>query len=405
MFSSSDNLTFSIVLLISIFTLVGYLVRVYQATHQLSRIDLSQIPEEKTLSRSQFPSVSVIIPAFNEAENIEDCVKSVLINSRLSADLLEVWVVDDQSTDRTLEILQTLQMQWSEPRLKILSGLPRPEDSLWNGKNWACHQGSEQATGEYLLFIDADVRLKSKAIAAVIFAAIDNQLDFLTCIPTVVCGSLIEWLVQPLMFINVLVAFNSQSVKNPGTKTTYALGPFLLFRAEAYHALGGHRAVANQVAEDVAFARKAKLKGFKIQHFLGKNLASLRMYRNLYALWEGWTKVLYVGAERSMPLMLLLATVMLLIYTIPWIGLVMTIAQVLKTPTLFHGLEAGLATLAVLLQYLIRRRGSQSLATSTKYWWLQGAGGLLIAVMAIVSIIKAETGWGWTWRGRKLSRE
>jgi len=402
-FLGNKDLILFIVLLASTCTLIGYLISVYQATNQLPRIDLSKTPEGKGISRFEFSIVSVIIPAFNEEENIEDCVKSILTSSSLSPELLEVWVIDDQSTDRTLEILQTLQAQWSEPRLKILAGLPRPEDQIWNGKNWACHQGSEQARGEFLLFIDADVRLKSQAIVGVVQTAIDQQLDFLTCIPTILSDSLIEWLVQPLMFINVLVTFNSKAVKNPRTKTTYALGPFLLFRADAYHAIEGHRGVAADVAEDVAFARKVKRSGFRMQQILGGNLATLRMYRNWQTLWEGWTKVLYVGADRSIPLMLLLATVMLLIYTVPWIGFAMAIAQILKYPTLFHLAIAELASLAILLQYLVRRWGAEALATSTKYWWLQAAGGTIIAVLAIASIIKTETGWGWTWRGRKLS--
>ncbi len=405
MFLSNNNLIFPIVLLISTCTLIGYLVSVYQAVNQLPRVDLPKILGEKDISRSQFPSISVIIPAFNEEENIEDCVKSVMTSTRLPLELLEIWVVDDQSTDRTLKILQTIQAQCAEPRLKLLSGLPRPQDQLWNGKNWACHQGSEQAKGEFLLFIDADVRLKPNAILAVVQTAIANHLDLLTCIPTIVSGSLIEWLVQPLMFINVLVTFNSKAVKDPRTKTTYAMGPFLLFRADAYQAIGGHKAVAAEVAEDVAFARKAKRNGFRIQQILGENLATLRMYRNWRSLWEGWTKVLYVGADRSIPLMLLLAIVMLLIYTIPWIGFVVTIAQLLRHPTLLHLIAAGLTSLVILLQYWLRLCGSKALGTSTKYWWLQGVGGVIIAILAIASIIKAETGWGWTWRGRKLTSD
>lgn len=125
------------------------------------------------------------------------------------------------------------------------------------------------------------------------------------------------------------------------------------------------------------------------------------MYRSWAALWEGWTKVLYVGLQQSIPLMLLLVIVMLLIYTLPWIGFAIAVYQ-MRYPSLLHLIEVGLAGLAILLQYEIRRTGAQALGTSTQYWWLQSVGGWLIAVLAIASIIKTETGWGWTWRGRKL---
>ena len=391
-----------LILLISLMTLLGYLKALSQAVVQLPRINSSEMPDQLVLPKLKTPTVSVIIPAFNEAENIEACVRSVLNSSQLSVEFLEVWVVDDQSTDDTLVILNTLQQNLADPRLKVLCGLQRPEAQIWTGKNWACYQAAQKATGEFLLFIDADVCLKPGAIAAVVQAAIAEQIDLLTCIPAVVCGSLLEWLVQPLIFINVLVAFNSKLVKNPNTKTTYALGPFLLFRNSTYRAIGGHQAIAGEIAEDVAFARKIKHGGFKLKHVLGPNLATLRMYRTSAALWEGWTKVLYVGAQRSLSAMGLLAFVMLAIYCVPWLGLILTLHQLFTAGTPLYGVELGLAGLAIWLQYKVRSIGSAALGTSTQYWWLQSFGGLLIAVMAIVSVIKAETGWGWTWRGRSL---
>ena len=391
-----------LILLISLMTLLGYLKALSQAVVQLPRINSSEMPDQLVLPKFKAPTVSVIIPAFNEAENIEACVRSVLKSSQLSVEFLEVWVVDDQSTDDTLVILNTLQQKLADPRLKVLCGLQRPEAQIWTGKNWACYQAAQKATGEFLLFIDADVRLKPGAIAAVVQAAIADQIDLLTCIPAVVCGSLLEWLVQPLIFINVLVAFNSKLVKNPNTKTTYALGPFLLFRSSTYRAIGGHQAIADEIAEDVAFARKIKQGGFKLKHVLGSNLATLRMYRTSAALWEGWTKVLYVGAQRSLGAMGLLAFVMLAIYCVPWLGLILVLHHLFTAGTPLDGVELGLAGLAIWLQYKVRSIGSAALGTSTQYWWLQSFGGLLIAVMAIVSVIKAETGWGWTWRGRSL---
>ncbi|MBD1856102.1 MULTISPECIES: glycosyltransferase [Leptolyngbya] len=387
------------VLLSSLFTLVPYLIDVVKAARQLPRIT---VPQVEIFSKTESSKISVIIPAFNEEANIEDCIKSVVFSTQLSAAQLEIWIIDDQSTDRTPEILHSLQTQLADPRLNILTGRPRPTEQFWTGKNWACQQGAEVASGDFLLFIDADVRLKPHAILAAVQTAIAQSLDFLTCIPTVVCGSLVEWLVQPLMFINLMISFNFGGVKDPTTKTTYALGPFLLFRRSAYDAIGMHKAVAECAAEDVALARRIKHKGFKLRHYLGDNLASLRMYRNWSALWEGWTKILYVGSQRSVPLMLLLVIVMLLVYTIPWIGFAIAIAQASQRPLLASWIGVGIAGLAILVQYQIRQQGSSALGTSTKYWWLQGIGGLLISVFAIASIIKAETGWGWTWRGRKL---
>jgi glycosyltransferase involved in cell wall biosynthesis len=389
-------------LLLSLMVLVAYWVTVRQAVIQLKTIDPITAEQERTLAKQGFPKVSVIVPAFNEEDNIESCVRSILESSHLSYPYLDVIVIDDQSTDRTWAILQRLKEDSADSRLNIYEGLPRPIGQQWTGKNWACYQGAQRAEGAFFFFIDADVRLKPGAIAAVVQTAYAEKIDLLTCIPTIFCGSLIEYLVQPLIFINLLITFNSDIVKDPNTKITYALGPFLVFNSATYQKIGGHEAVARDVAEDVAFARLIKQNGFKLQHALGPKLASLRMYRNLSTLWEGWTKVLYVGAHRSIIAMGLLVFAMITAYIFPWVGLAIALSHLVQTGALIAWVEVGLAGIAVTVQYAVRAVGSSALGTLSRYWWLQSLGGLLIAVMAIVSIIKAETGWGWTWRGRSL---
>lgn len=393
-------MTMSLILGLSIVILAVYLIALQQAIPTFH-----QLPICASTGTDRLPKISVMIPAFNEAENIAACVLSVLQSSSLPVQVLDVWVVDDQSTDATLTILKTLQQSLGDRRLNILAGLPRPTDTIWRGKNWACAQAAAQAKGEFLLFLDADVRLQTGALITVIEAAIATQTDLMTCIPAVVCGSFIEWLVQPLMFINVLVSFNAAAVKNRQTETAYALGPFMLFRRATYDMIGGHQAVADQVAEDVAFARRIKQDGFKLTHILGPNLVALRMYRSWSALWEGWTKCLYLGANRNLKTMLFLAIVMLMIYSVPWLGLVVALLQILTAGfTPLHLITLSLAIGAIGLQYQIRLIGSTALFSSTNYWWLQSLSGILIAMIAIGSVIKTETGWGLTWRGRHLGK-
>lgn len=392
-----------LVLFLSLLSLIIYLHSLRRAIVEIPQLCSSKdILSENSLN-SEFPKVSVIVPAYNEADNIQDCVMSILDSTSLLADEFEIWVVDDQSTDNTLRILNTLKENLSDSRLKILPGEPRPAEQVWTGKNWACTQAAKRAFGEFLLFIDADVRLKPGAIETVVQAAELKQIDLLNCIPAVVCGSLVEWLVQPLMFINLLVSLNSVVVKHPKTKTAFAAGSFILFQRSSYEKIGGHQAVASYVAEDVALARRIKDSGLKLRHFLGANLAKLRMYRSWASLWEGWTKVLYLGAQRNLWLMLSLALLMLDIYLIPWLVLVIIVSKSFligwKTVDL---LAICLALIAIHLQYKLRTLAAQAFYSSPKYWWLHGLGGLLVAVIAIASVIKTETGWGWTWRGRAL---
>ncbi|HHP7243557.1 MAG TPA: glycosyltransferase [Elainellaceae cyanobacterium] len=335
---------------------------------------------------------------------MQACVTSILSSTCLTDTGLEVLVIDDQSTDETLRIVQNLQQHLADSRLKVISGLPRPQDSVWIGKNWACAQAVDYSQGEFLLFLDADVRLKPGAIERIIQIGLSEQLALLNCIPEIVCESWVEWLIQPLMFINLLVSLNSEAVKNPKTETAFAGGFFMLFRRSEYEHVGGHQAVADQVAEDVALARSIKRNGLKLGYRLGPNIATLRMYRSWAAMWEGWTKVLYVGAQRNVLITLLLALVMLTIYTIPWFAIGITLGKMLIAGAIekIDLMILGAAVIAIIFQYRLRLLAKKAFYTPTKYWWLHSLGGLLIAIMAIASIVKAETGWGWTWRGRPL---
>lgn len=391
-----------LIILTSLVCLIFYLIYLRQAIKNIRQLSpLTNTLSEHSLN-SQFPKVSVIIPAYNEVDNIRDCVKSILDSTSLLDDKFEVWVVDDQSTDKTLEIIKDFKEKLNDSRLKILPGKPRP-NQRWMGKNWACAQAAKLAFGEFLLFIDADVRLQPRAVETAVQTAKSEQIDLLNCIPQLVCKSLVEWLVQPLIFINLLVCLNSTAVKNPKNKTAYAAGPFMLFQSSSYKQIGGHEVIASYVVEDVALARLIKQNGLKLKHFRGANLAKLRMYRSWGSLWEGWTKVLYLGAQRNLWLMVALALAMLIIYSIPWLVLVIILGNFFFTGwQTLDLLTICLALMTILLQYNLRTLALQAFRCSCKYWWLNALGGLLVAAIAIASVIKTETGWGWTWRGRKL---
>jgi glycosyltransferase involved in cell wall biosynthesis len=395
-----------ITLSLALIGLVSYRAKLKQAVTDICQLSPGkEVFFDHYSSSLRLPSISIIVPAYNEVDNIQNCIVAILNSTSLSNEKLEVWVVDDQSTDETLIILQTLQQDLKDPRLKLISGLPRPEKQVWTGKNWACAQAAECARGDFLLFIDADVRLKPGAIEAATQTAIAENIDLLNCLPAIVCGSLVEWLVQPLMFINLLISLNDKVVKDPKTDTAYAAGPFMLFRCSAYEAIGGHQAVSSQVAEDVALARLIKRNGLKLGYRLGAKIATLRMYRSWATLWEGWTKVLYVGAQRNLLMMILLAMAMLIIYSIPWLGLILIVGKSLTTGlATIDLLSIGITLIAIILQYKLRTLAEKAFHSPPKYWWLHGFGGLLVAIMAIVSVIKTETGWGWTWRGRSLKK-
>ena len=362
--------------------------------------------------------IDVMIPAYDEAENIETCVRSVLNSTSLSSKQLTVWVVDDQSNDRTWDILKQLDQE-GDDRLKIIQGTQRPTGEVWMGKNWACAQAMDRATGDYVLFIDADVQLKPGAIETAVVAAKTNQWDLLTGWPTIVCGCLGEWIAQPIVASMFALAFQPDEIADAKNNSMFAVGPFMLFRRSAYDRVGGHRALRSEIVEDVELARAIQTAGLSLHFGYLGDLALLRMYRTFGALWEGWTKNWHLGSRRNTKATFYSAIISLLVFTLPWLSVGLTITNLWRAIGGFdtHLLAVnqaqvlGLVLLVIISiillipQWQIRQRVEKIMNLSANYWWLSGIGGLVIAAIAIASWVKTETGWGWTWRGRSLKLE
>jgi glycosyltransferase involved in cell wall biosynthesis len=356
------------------------------------------------------PSITVIIPAYNEALNIQDCVRSVLQNELPIDAQLQVIVADDESTDDTAALAQTIAQ--TDDRITVITVPPRPTQEIWRGKNWACAQAVQQAAGEYWLFIDADVRLEPKAIATALTEAQQQQSDLLSLAPEIVCGCLSEWLVQPLMLSMIAIGFEFDGVNNPDDKdTAFAAGMFMLFRASAYDAIGGHAAIAADPLEDVGLAKRIKTLGYKLRYSLADGIIKVRMYQNLAGLWEGWTKNFYLGAKRNVGTVFYVAFALLMVFVMPWVGLLAVaigrLNGVAATPLLQGSGGLWVVTLlsliALVYQYQMRAATAQMFNQPLRYWPLTWVGGLILMAIAIVSMIKTETGWGWTWRGRSLA--
>lgn len=375
---------------------------------------LELIPEVPSLESSNqdlaippanLPTVTIVIPAYNEAENIEGCIEAALASSQLSvtSNRVAVWVVDDQSTDRTLQIAQTLQQELADPRLHILAGSPRPAGEVWVGKNWACHQVAQQLTSDYLLFIDADVRLKPGAIAAALQSVETEKIDLLTAIPQVVCGCWAEWLVQPVLMQTIMIGFDFQDVNNPDHPNAFGAGMFMLFRRSTYEKLGGHKTVRAEVVEDVELARLVKSSGYKLRLMPAPTWATVRMYRSWAGLWEGWTKNMYQSCDRNFGSILYLVLIMVVIYPLPWLVLGLTLWQSFTYGwNMLGNLTLSIAVVIITLQFYLRQLGREITQIPLWYWWLGWLGGILVGAIALGSVIKTETGWGWTWRGRQL---
>jgi glycosyltransferase involved in cell wall biosynthesis len=230
--------------------------------------------------------VSVIIPARNEAENIARAVRSVAAQP----EVVEIIVVDDSSEDETPIILETLRAE--VPRLRTLETSDPPPG--WIGKTNAVATGARQASGNWLLFTDADTEHRPGSLAQVLDRAQCEGADLVSLSPGQQTPEWWEKAVIPFVFAELARRFRFEDVNDPRNKSAAANGQYILIRRAVYETVGGHEAVRGEILEDVALARLIKDAGRRILFLPGANWASTRMYSSFAALWDGWRKNLYL---------------------------------------------------------------------------------------------------------------
>ena len=380
------------------------LMRVFQQAPQLNP-SVPTLPVDAEVVDGEGISFTVVIPAFNESLNIRRSLRSVF-QSLPPCGNWHVVVVDDMSTDSTADMAQECAKQMDQlNRFTLIQAGPRPANERWVGKNWACSKAMEQLKSSWVLFIDADVELRPTALRRALVQAIDERADLFSVAPRLVCTCLAEWMVQPIMASLLGLGFPIVEANDPSSDVAFAAGPFMLFRRSAYDAIGGHRALAGEVVEDLALARTIKTSGFRLRYVLGLDAVDLQMYPNLSALWEGWTKNWFLGLDRNIPKALAAGGVVVLMFASPWILLptCAVLAVVLLGPTVMIVASSLLAAMALVLQIVLRFWIQDRFGVPVRFWWLMGAGGLLVGAIAPVSVWRSITGRGWTWKGRSLA--
>ncbi|HEX6617342.1 MAG TPA: glycosyltransferase family 2 protein [Gemmatimonadales bacterium] len=239
--------------------------------------------------------VSIIVPARNEAETIETVVRSIL-DSRYRP--FELLVVDDRSTDETGAIVERLAE--TDARVRLLAGAPLPEG--WYGKPWACAQGAHAATGELLLFTDADTWHAPELLGRAVAALGRERADLLTVAPRQLSLTFWERVVMPQIWLLLGLRYSPRRVNRARRpRDVIANGQFILTTREAYQAVGGHETVRHEVAEDLALAQTYLRAGRRLHFAFAERLMTTRMYRDLAQLIEGWSKNVYLGGRQSFP--------------------------------------------------------------------------------------------------------
>jgi chlorobactene glucosyltransferase len=350
-------------------------------------LTLNPSPEKRgTLKR-----VSICIPARNEARVIGETVRALLAQSYPH---LEILILDDHSTDGTGDLARAAAN--GDRRLRIISGAELPQG--WHGKNWACQQLGEVATGDWLVFTDADVRWQNDAMAALIAQAECTRADLLTVWPTQTTITWTERLVVPLMALVILAYLPALAVHHaPFASLAAANGQCLCFRASAYRKLGGHTLVRNRIIEDIAFARAVKRSGLRLRTADGGGVIGCRMYANWQEVRDGYAKNIIAGYG-SVTGLLLGTLFHWAVFLLPWVWLVVLVVRTGHALSLQAIGVVGLCALGIGVRALTAAMTRQRVGDA-----------LLMPVSALLmTIIAGQALWwrlcygGVRWKGRTI---
>ncbi len=229
-------------------------------------------------------SASILIPARDEAGSIEACVRSALNNIDV---VLEVIVLDDGSTDGTADIVR--QIAQGDARVRVESAPPLPEG--WCGKQHACFRLSKLARFEWLIFIDADVRLAHDAASRAIGFAIEQDTPLVSGFPRQVTGNWMEKLLIPLIHFVLLGFLPIDRMRKSTSRALGAgCGQFFVAKRAIYEQVGGHATIKSSLHDGVKLPRAFRAAGFKTDLFDATDLATCRMYRSAGEVWRGLSK-------------------------------------------------------------------------------------------------------------------
>jgi chlorobactene glucosyltransferase len=339
------------------------------------------------------PNVSVLIPARNEAANILPMVESILKQDYQNFQIL---VLDDNSEDETGLILAELANLNS--RVCFLQGQPLPEG--WMGKQWACHQLAQAATGELLLFTDADTRHSPQTLSNAIAVLLAERTDLLTALPHQEMLTWGERLIVPLLYWSFMVFIPlslAYRIKIPAL--SMAIGQFILIRRQALEQIGGFEAIRKNAADDLSLVRRVKAQGLRWKVIDGGMDIRCRMYTNFEQAREGISKNLFAVFDyRILPF----------IFVWLWLGLVFIGPLVVLAAGALSGLVsqislllAGIAVLEAFLLWLIVVRRFRFPIRVAMFYPFNILTAIVLALRAVILNIQGKA----TWKGRRLARQ
>ena len=231
------------------------------------------------------PKVSIILPARNEEKFIGKCLDTLI---KQNYENYEIIVIDDSSEDSTGKIIS----EYTKKSSKIIPVSARPKPEGWMGKNWACMEGYKKATGELLLFTDADTKHAENVISLAVSHLNSFNLDALSAIPKMLTFDFWTNISLPMISTFLHTRFSALNVNNPKKKTGYFFGSFFILKKETYQEIGMHEGVKHEIIEDGALGKKVKEAGYKMKMVRGEHLIEAIWARDKSTLWNALKRLM-----------------------------------------------------------------------------------------------------------------
>jgi chlorobactene glucosyltransferase len=322
---------------------------------------------------------------------------------------LEILVVDDRSEDGTgalaMEAGRVAERESGRLHpvpVRVLEGRPLPEG--WMGKNWACHQGAQEATGELLLFTDADTWHGPDLLGRALTALDEDRADCVSLAGRQLMETFWERLVQPHVFTAMLARFPRLRQPLPPKRWRGAIanGQYILIRRDVYDEMGGHEALKGEVVEDMRMAQHLVRRGKRLSIRMAEDAFTTRMYTSLAELVEGWSKNVVLGGLATLPgwlrglAPLLILVTGLLLWVAPPVGAVLALAGV-AGPAVLTWAAVAVGTSVVLWSAACLRMGAPA-----RYGLLYPLGSL---VTGYIFARAWRRGGRVEWKGRQYDLE
>lgn len=321
-----------------------------------------------------FPMVSIIVPARNEERYIRKCVDSLVKQDYHD---FEIILVNDESSDKTLEIMNEYQNSYST--IKVLN-VNRP-DADWTGKNWACYQGYLNSKGDLLLFTDADSYHSENTLSLVVQNIKHYRLDAITVMPRLLCNDFFTKVTLPLLTIFMHTRFSPLKVNDAKSKLGYFFGSYFLIKRDTYEKVGSHASVKHEIIEDGALGKKVKEGNFKMRMVRGESYVQTIWARNASELSKAIDRLVIPMFMENRLKLSLLSIVLFFLLIFPFLIVSLSLTLSIIHPYVLNFLILLLAGITLVILFLANLIQITMTLFLNKFYSL----GLIIGATIIVS--------------------